>query len=351
MIKFTIPMPLDMHVHLREGAMLDLVAKHTAAQFSAALIMPNTTKSILTGEDVKRYQEEILMATREGYLSDFTPLMTIKLTEETTVNTIMGAHKEIVAAKLYPQGVTTNSADGVRDWKTIGPALAALQDMDKVLCIHGEHPESFVMDREEDYLDTIEQISEAFPKLRIVLEHISTRAAAEWVESSREGIAATITAHHLFLTLDDVVGGMLKPHNFCKPIAKREEDRDALRRKALSGHPKFFLGTDSAPHAVGKKECHSGCAGVFSAPVAMGLLAELFFRKDQAWVWPTRRLQLQRFAHDNAQAFYRMPFTPRTLQIMESDWQVPNSFIHDPSGTRVIPFYAGRILHWFPTVV
>jgi dihydroorotase len=290
--------------------------------------MPNTTKPILTAEDVKRYRNEI-----NSIDKDFIADMTVKLTGKTTADTIKEAKDVIIAAKLYPEGVTTNSEDGIRSIRDLFPVLKAMQDYDRVLCIHGEMPGVFTLDREAAYFETVTEISDNFPRLRIVLEHITTAAAVGFVASMPSNVAATITVHHLFLTLDDVIGGSLRPHLFCKPVAKRAEDRAALVRAALNGNPKFFLGTDSAPHLVGKKECSSGCAGVFTAPVAMSCLAELFFTNG-------RLTYLEDFTSTFGARFYGLSRPGNRIEIVREFWRVPDQY------DGVVPFRAGEPLEW-----
>lgn len=272
MKRLTIRRPDDLHLHLRDGYMLKLVAPLTAQHFARALVMPNLKKPVVTPDDIESYRSQILEAA-----PTLQPLMTIKLLDGTTPATILAAKKAgAVAAKLYPRGVTTNAEDGVSDPLALTKVYEAMEECGMVLCLHGETPGVFCMDRERVFLDDLTAIATAYPKLKIVLEHITTAAAAIVVRSLDDNVAATITVHHLMLTLDDVVGNKLEPHHFCKPIAKTPQDREALRKWATSGCPKFFLGTDSAPHSLDMKECSGGCAGVFSAPVAMPLLAQLF---------------------------------------------------------------------------
>jgi dihydroorotase len=238
-----------------------------------------------------------------------------------------------VAGKLYPAGVTTGSADGVADVHAVFPHLEIMQQHDSVLSIHGEDPDSFCLDRERQYLKQVQEIRDAFPKLRIVLEHLSDRASVGFIQNSDAHMAATITVHHLLLTLDDVIGGNINPHHFCKPVAKSSADRDALRRAAFSGNPKFFLGTDSAPHLKAKKESSSGIAGIYTSPVAIPLLAGIF---DQAGV----RDRLQGFCSENGSRFYGLPLNQETIVLQKKEWEVP-AVMHG-----AVPFYAGRKISW-----
>jgi len=329
MTKMRIRRPDDMHVHLRDGSMLLGVAKHTAAQFARALVMPNTDSPILTGEDAVRYRARI-----HESAPGLSPLMTVKLTRGTTPDMIPRAKGAgVVAAKFYPEGMTTNSDDGARSPLELDGVLAAMEKCGMVLCLHGETPGAFCMDRESAFLGTLTDVARSFPKLRIVLEHVTTKTAVTFVQGLPDNVAATITVHHLRLTLDDVVGGKISPHNFCKPIAKTPSDREALRRAAVSGNPKFFLGTDSAPHAVAAKECSSGCAGVFSAPVAMQALACEFEELGALD-------RLETFCSEFGARFYGLPMTDAELELERSEWTVPATF------DGVVPYRAGERLAW-----
>ena len=334
--------PDDMHVHLRDGEMLDRVVKYTAQNFARALVMPNTTKPILTADDSINYRNEIWEACRVNGIERFEPLMTIKLTAQTTPETILRASRGgcVVAGKLYPEGVTTNSADGVRDVRTLFDVFATMQECGMVLCLHGETPGVFSLDREGAFLATADRIAGLFPNLRIVLEHITTEEAVKWLTqyathlgSGFPNVAATITPHHLFLTLDDVIGDKLQPHNFCKPIAKRATDRDALIKAAISGNPKFFLGTDSAPHLIENKECASGCAGVFNAPVALPLLAEIFEKHDALD-------KLEDFTSTFGSNFYALPSTRDEIELERAESVIPMVY------NGVAPFRAGMPISW-----
>ena len=338
--KITIRVPDDMHVHFREGDMLRKVVPCTSSVFGRALVMPNTAHPMLGGADVCAYAEEINLAANrlnpsvpEG-CPPFRPLTTVKLLRSSTPDVLHDAAAGgAVAAKFYPEGVTTNSHDGVADLRELAVSLAALERLDMVLCLHGEVPGAFCMDREALFLDSLRWAASSFPNLRIVLEHVTTAAAVREVRALRPGVAATITAHHLFHTLDDVVGGMLNPHAFCKPIAKTRDDRAALRSAAVSGDPKFFFGSDTAPHLRGKKECASGCAGVFSAPCAIESLATAF---DECGALD----RLEDFVSHFGADFYAVPRNPGTITLAREDWRVPDE-VHG-----VVPFMAGKSLPW-----
>lgn len=340
---YTFPTPCDFHVHLREGNMLDLVAPMTAREFGRALIMPNTAKPILTGLDATRYRAEILDVVEEADIHDFDPLMTIKLTKETTPDTILGAGEFVIAAKLYPEGVTTNSDDGVKSVRDLYPVFEEMQRQDMVLCIHGEEPGVFVMDREEAFLNRLGMIATSFPKLRIVLEHVTTAAGVQKVHDLGDNVVATITAHHLFLTLDDVLGSRLHPHHFCMPVAKRPHDRAALLGVALAGDRQFFLGTDSAPHTKDAKQCADGCAGVFTAPVAMPLLLDLFDSQN-------RLAELSAFTSSNGNRFYGGRPMRKLATYRQEAWKVPSEYPLDGSPMNypacLVPFRAGATLAW-----
>ena len=327
-MKITIARPDDLHLHLRQGEMLSAVLPATASQFGRALVMPNTDPPILTAEDATAYRRRI-----EAEGTGLEPLMTIKLVPSTTPAIVRAAKGAVVAGKLYPEGVTTNSDDGVSDIKRMYPVFEAMQDAGLTLCLHGERPDAFCIDREAAFLADLYDIAECFPRLRIVLEHVTTLAAVSAVEALPDNVAATVTVHHLYLTLDDVIGGALRPHAFCKPVAKRPEDREALILAATGGNPKFFLGTDSAPHARGRKECDGGCAGVYSAPVAMQALASLFERRDAIG-------RLEAFASVHGAAFYGLPRAEGKLELVRQPTWVPRE-LHG-----VVPFFAGKTLDW-----
>jgi dihydroorotase len=333
MDEIAISQPADLHLHLREGALLSALVPISAQSFCTALVMPNTEAPILTAADVRQYREAILAAVPSDM--DFEPLMSVKLVQSTTPESVTAAHTEAgaIAAKLYPQGVTTNSADGVADVIQLYPVFEAMERLGMVLCLHGETPGRFCLDREQAFLPTLDSIALSFPKLRIVMEHVSTNAAVEAVLQSRDGVAATITPQHLLLTLDDVVGDLLEPHLYCKPVPKRPEDRDALIRAATSATGKFFLGTDSAPHAPARKEGAHGASGVFSAPVAIPVVVEVFERVG-------RLDALEAFCSKSGRAFYGLPPTERDLTLVRESWRVPSRV------AGIVPFLANEELSW-----
>lgn len=326
----TLRRPDDWHVHLRDGELMAAVAPDTARHFARALVMPNLTPPVRTGADAAAYRERIAAVTAG---CEFEPLMTVKLFPETNHEVLAGAKEAgVVAGKLYPQGVTTNSEDGWSDLSALKPAFAALEELGLVLCLHGEHPDAFCMDREARFVEELlPGIVRDFPQLKIVLEHVSTRAGLDAVRA-HENVAGTLTVHHLLLTLDDVIGGGLEPHHFCKPVAKRPEDRDALVEAALND-ASFFLGTDSAPHLRPTKECPSGCAGVYTAPVALGLTAEVFAQHDALD-------RLEAFTSERGAQFYGVPLNEGTVTLQRGEFPVAEEY------SGVVPLRAGGLLSW-----
>ena len=319
--------PDDFHVHFRLAEMLRQVAGYTARVFRRALVMPNTNPDILTGADARRYVEEIRAATTPW---QFTPLMTIRLTPATTAETLRGAVEAgVVAVKLYA-GITTNSAHGISDVRVFASVFAEMERLGLVLCLHGEVPDVFCLDRETAFLQELRWIAVMFPKLRIVLEHVTTAAAVRVVKELPDTVAATITAHHLRLTL--------RPHNFCMPVAKRPEDRAALIAVATSGNPKFFFGSDSAPHDRDKKESAEGCAGCFTAPVALELLAETF-------EWEGQIERLEAFVSEAGASFYGLPLNEGTITLARGPWHVPYRLLNSRNA-QLIPFWAGEEIAW-----
>ncbi len=268
--------PDDFHVHLRQGQSLAAYTQDVAAGFARALVMPNTLPPVATAEGLEQYRTQI-DAGLGVHTPGFLPLMSFKLAPRHDAAAVASlAAAGATAGKLYPAGVTTNSEDGVQSIESIFPALDAMQEHGIVLCIHGEAPDAFCLERETAFLSKLETIVARFPRLRVVLEHLSTADAVRAVRDLPSRVAATITVHHLLLTLDDLIGGELRPHHFCKPVVKTPADRAMLREAVLNGEPKFFFGSDSAPHTREHKECDCGCAGLYTAPVALPLLAEFF---------------------------------------------------------------------------
>ena len=273
----TIRRPDDWHVHLRDGEMLRLVAAFTARQFGRAIVMPNLVPPVTSAAAASAYRDRIVESTGPG----FTPLMTCYLTDDVDPDELARGHEQgvWVAAKLYPANATTNSAFGVTDLRNVHAALERMQDIGMVLCIHGEVTDRDVdvFDREAVFIERhLEPLMRAFPELRIVLEHITTADAAEFVEGAGPNLAATVTPHHLVINRNAMFDGGIRPHAYCLPVAKREKHREAVRKAATSGSAKFFLGTDSAPHDRHAKESACGCAGIFNASFALETYAQVF---------------------------------------------------------------------------
>ena len=325
----TLPLPDDFHVHLRQGELLKNYAKTVAKEFGRILVMPNTVPPIASAENVRDYYAQIKSAAPQLDL-----LMTFKLNAKISADELVKMKEAgVVAGKYYPAGVTTNSEDGVSEFESIFPVVAEMEKLGLVLCIHGEEPSAFCLDREKEFIRRVEILAERFPKLRIVFEHLSTAAAVEAVKRLPANVAATITAHHLIHTLDDVIGGSLQPHHFCKPLPKRPEDRKALREAAFSGNPKFFFGSDSAPHAQSKKECCCGAAGVYSAHVAIPVLIQLFESANALDKLPN-------FIAGFGADFYGIPRPTKTVTYINSPWTVPANV------DGAVPLFANQTLNW-----
>lgn len=322
----TLESPLDMHLHVRDGAMLQSVAPLSAHDFVGAVIMPNLVPPVDTLDRLLRYRDEIQAAVS----GDFQPYMTLFFRAYTREE-LLAARPSIIGVKLYPAGVTTNSAAGVQDIAAAAPTLAALEDLGIPLLVHGE-THGFVLDREREFLDIYRWLARSFPRLTIVMEHITTREAVELLDE-HPNLHATVTLHHLLFTLDDVAGGHLQPHLFCKPIAKRPEDREALLRAALRAHPKLMFGSDSAPHPRHAKEAAGCAAGVFTAPVILPMLVELFAQHGAL-------SQLQAFVSDTARRIYRISPPARTVTLEPEPWVVPARY------GEVVPLCAGQTLRW-----
>jgi dihydroorotase len=328
----TIRKPDDWHVHLRDGEMLQKVAPYTARQFARAIVMPNLVPPVASVEAARDYRKRILEATAPG----FTPLMTCYLTDQANPDEIARGHSEgvWVAAKLYPAGATTNSASGVTDIRNIYPALARMEKIGMVLCVHGEvtDPEVDVFDREAVFIDRVlSRLTSDFPELKIVLEHITTSDAVDFVATGRVG--ATITPQHLIFNRNALFAGGLRPHAYCLPVAKREEHRLAVRRAAVSGWPNVFLGTDSAPHARHAKESACGCAGIFNAPYALESYAGVFEEEGALE-------KLEAFASINGARFYDLPVNEETVTLERTKIEVPQEI------EGLVPFHAGETLGW-----
>ena len=331
----TIRRPDDWHVHLRDGEMLERVAPHTARQFARAIVMPNLVPPVTTVEAAAAYRDRILGATKG---QSFTPLMTCYLTDSVDPDELARGHAEgvWVASKLYPAGATTNSASGVTDIRNIYPALERMQQIGMVFCIHGEvtDPDVDVFDREAVFIDrALTPLVRDFPELKMVLEHITTKQAAEFVASAPANIAATITPQHLHLNRNALFQGGLRPHAYCLPVVKREEHRLAVRRAAVSGSPKFFLGTDTAPHSREAKESACGCAGIFNAPYALESYAQVFEEENALD-------RLEGFASEHGPRFYGLPLNEGAVTLERAEEQVPETV------EGLVPFHAGEALRW-----
>ncbi len=337
--RLTIRRPDDWHVHLRDGDMLKAVAGYTARQFARAIVMPNLSPPVTTVDAARNYRARILAAVAPE--ADFTPLMTCYLTDDADAGEIARGHVEGVftAAKLYPAHATTGSARGVTNVAKIYPALETMQRIGMPLLVHGEvtDPDIDIFDREAVFIDRVLiGLVRDFPALKIVFEHITTRQAVEFVTDSGPVVAATITPHHLMLNRNAMFAGGLRPHAYCLPVVKRERHRLALRAAAVSGNPKFFLGTDSAPHATAAKESACGCAGIFNAPYAFESYATVF---DEEGALD----RLEGFASEFGPRFYGLPVNEGTVTLERGESHVPAAL---GSSDPVVPFYAGETLGW-----
>ena len=330
----TIRRPDDWHVHLRDGEMLKAMAPYTARQFARAIVMPNLVPPITSVEAANAYRDRIAAAAGPG----FTPLMTCYLTDETSPEEIARGFelRAWIAAKLYPAGATTNSASGVTDVRNIYPVLKRMQAIGMVLCVHGEvtDPDVDVFDREAVFIERVlEPLTRDFPALKIVLEHITTVQAVEFVKAMGPNVAATVTPQHLLLNRNAIFAGGLRPHAYCLPVAKREEQRLAVRKAATSGSAKFFLGTDSAPHTREAKESACGCAGIFNAPFALESYAEVFEEEEALD-------KFEAFASVSGPNFYGLPLNDATVSLEKAEVEVPAEI------AGVVPFHAGETLRW-----
>lgn len=322
--------PLDMHLHLRDGEMLKNVAPWSARYFSGALVMPNLVPPVTNIESLDAYRQRILSSC-ENF--QFEPYMTLFFTTEYSMDFLRQNRDKITAIKLYPSGITTNSEGGVKtmDMHTLAPVLEAMSELGIPLCVHGES-DGFVMDREKEFGKTYAKLAKTFPDLTIIMEHITTAHSVDLLEKY-DNLYATITLHHLYITLDELAGGMLKPHLFCKPIAKRPEDREALLQAAISTHPKVMFGSDSAPHPTHAKECCGCAAGVFTAPLALPALAQLFEVRNALE-------NLQTFVSDNARRIYGINPPSKKIRLIKEPMKVESAY------GDVVPMFAGETLNW-----
>ncbi len=340
----TIRRPDDWHLHLRDGAMLKAVLPETARHFARAIIMPNLVPPVVRGEDAALYRDRILAALPESMT--FEPLMTLYLTENTDPSDVAAAHASglVKAVKLYPAGATTNSASGVRDFDKVRGVLEEMAEIGLPLCVHGEvtDPEIDIFDREAVFIDRIlDPVRRATPRLRVVMEHITTKNGVDYARAGGVDLGATITTHHLVINRNHILVGGIKPHYYCLPVAKREEHRLALREAATSGDACFFLGTDSAPHIDPLKENACGCAGCFTATNTLSILAEVF-ETDGALD------KLESFTSLNGPKFYRLPVNDDHVTLTKGDPVTYPGKIDSGDGPVTV-FDPGFPLHWHVT--
>ena len=338
--KLSLRRPDDWHVHLRDGAMLTDVVNYTARQFARAIVMPNLTPPVKTVAAGIAYRQRILDAVDPSL--NFTPLMVCYLTDTIDANEVARGHAEGVftACKLYPANATTNSSHGVTDIKNIYPVLEAMQRIGMPLLVHGEvtHQDVDIFDREAVFIDDVLQdVIKDFPDLKIVFEHITTAEATAFVTAAGPNIAATITPHHLEFNRNAIFQGGIRPHYYCLPIAKREKHRLALRKAAVSGSPKFFLGTDTAPHTIEAKQSACGCAGLFNAPYALEAYAKVFDEENALD-------RLEGFASEFGPRFYGLPLNEGKVTLTRKEVSVPDTL--DVMDTQIVPFHSGGTLPW-----
>lgn len=340
MQKLIITQPDDWHIHLRDGDFLKTTVPDAAQRFARAIVMPNLKPPVTTVAAAKQYRDRILSVLKPG--SNFLPLMTLYLTDNVNKEEIKAAKTSgiIYGCKLYPAGATTNSAAGVTNLEKIYPALETMQEVDLPLLIHGEVTDADVdiFDREKIFLQrSLLPITQRFPQLKIVLEHITTKESADFIRDASKYVAATITAHHLLLNRNDLLASGIKPHHYCLPIVKREQHREALLQAATSGNPKFFLGSDSAPHAKSTKENSCGCAGIYTANAGIEIYAEIF---DKAQALD----KLEGFASFFGADFYQLPRNKTQITLIKKDWVIPEHISFGQE--QLIPFKAGESISW-----
>ena len=340
--RITLRRPDDWHLHLRDGAMLEGVLPETARHFGRAIVMPNLVPPVVTGDDARAYRDRIMACLPSGM--DFTPLMTLYLTEATDPHDLARAHAEgvVTAVKLYPAGATTNSQSGVRDITRVRPVLEKMAEIGLPLCIHGEvtTPEVDIFDREKVFLDTVlDPLRRAIPALRVTLEHITTSQGIDYVAGASGDIAGTITTHHLMINRNHILVGGIRPHYYCLPVAKRSTHQQALRKAAISGNPRFFLGTDSAPHTDDAKQSACGCAGVFSATNTLSCLAHVFEAEGELD-------RLEGFTSLFGPARYGLPVADQTITLEKRDTPVPYPARIITGAGPVTLFDPGHPLYW-----
>jgi dihydroorotase len=334
--------PDDWHLHLRDGSMLRAILPETSRHFARAIVMPNLVPPVVTMQDAAAYRRRIVAALPEAH--DFTPLMTLYLTEETDPDDVAAAHAAglITAVKLYPAGATTNSASGVRDFDKVRPVLERMAQIGCPLCVHGEvtDPSVDIFDREAVFIERVlDPIRRATPGLRVVMEHITTSQGVDYVLAADESLGATITTHHLIINRNHILAGGIRPHYYCLPVAKREEHRLALRRAATSGRSRFFLGTDSAPHTDAMKESACGCAGCFTATNTLSILAHVFEEEGALD-------KLEAFTSLNGPEFYRLAPNAETITLIRSAEALPVPRHIETGDGPVTVFDPGFALHW-----
>lgn len=340
MNEITLLAPDDWHLHFRDGDMLKETVAATSRCFKRAIVMPNLVPPVVNATMAMEYQERILQAIPKA--DQFTPLMTIYLTNQTTPQDIIDAKQAgVIAAKLYPAGATTNSSAAVSRLESLYPVFEMMSEHSMLLLVHGEatDPKIDIFDREKVFIENqLSIITQKFPQLKVVLEHITTKDAVDFINQSSDNVAATITPQHLLLNRNDLLVGGIRPHNFCLPVLKRNIHQQALQDIVASGSKKFFLGTDSAPHEKSAKESACGCAGCYSAWSALELYAQIFEDLNALD-------KLENFASVNGANFYQLPVNQSKIKLIKQEWQIPNEIIL-PNGKPIVPFFAGEILRW-----
>ena len=341
MTQLKLARPDDWHLHLRQGEVMSSVVGMTAKQMGRAIVMPNLSPPVRNAQEALRYRKEIVCSLPKG--TSFNPLMTLYLTDKTTKQNIIeaGNNEHVYAVKLYPAGATTNSESGVTSVLGVYPVIEQMQKEGVPLLVHGEvtHADIDVFDREKVFIETVlAPLLKNFPELKVVLEHITTKEAVDFVSGSSDNVAATITAHHLLANRNHMLVGGIKPHYYCLPVLKRKSPhQEALIAAATSGSAKFFLGTDSAPHDKYQKESACGCAGVFSAHAAIELYAEAFDRANKIEM-------LEGFASHHGPDFYGLKRNTESITLEKNSWIVPESY--KLANSEIVPFFGGRSLSW-----
>ena len=341
MTQLKLTRPDDWHLHLRQGKVMSSIVGMTAKQMGRAIVMPNLSPPVRNAQEALRYRKEIVCSLPKG--TSFNPLMTLYLTDKTTKQNIIeaGNNEHVYAVKLYPAGATTNSESGVTSVLGVYPVIEQMQKEGLPLLVHGEvtHADIDVFDREKVFIETVlAPLLKNFPELKVVLEHITTKEAVDFVSGSSDNVAATITAHHLLANRNHMLVGGIKPHYYCLPVLKRKSPhQEALIAAATSGSAKFFLGTDSAPHDKYQKESACGCAGVFSAHAAIELYAEVFDRANKIEM-------LEGFASHHGPDFYGLKRNTESITLEKKSWTVPESY--KLANSEIVPFFGGRSLSW-----